>query len=270
MHPIFVYISCPRSYSVTIARIMDQTGHFTIWHEAYGSVHIKKYYPDALKVWCREKYYQTAEEIKRDIFAAAEKSPVFVKDMALSIHDFIIDDVEFLSNPNVYFIFAYRHPNEVVHSMYPKSEAIMHQNPDVFTQIMGYDNLLKLYEKTNCHNKNVLLLNATDLNAAIYKIFDFMKLKCDVADLIWESCDTDEKLERKAVSWHENKILSIFKHWHGTAMLSSGVKIEKKSYECIDGVPTFIEVPENHRASIIKCYHNCMRTYRLLEDCHTY
>ena len=266
MHPIIIYISCPRSYSVTITRVMEQSGHFNIRHEPYSSVHLKKYYPQALNSWCRRTCYKTSSKIKKDIFRMALEKPVFVKEMALSIYDFIIDDLEFISNPNVHFIFAYRHPRDVIHSMYDRCEDIVHQNVGVFTQIMGYDKLIKLYEKIRPQNKNTLLLNMNDLYSAIHKLYDFVQIKYDEGDFIWETCDTDEKLEQKSISWRENKVLPIFKHWHNTALMSSGIKLEKRTYNSINDEPTFKEIVENHRTNIAACYRECMTFYRHLEQ----
>ena len=99
-------------------------------------------------------------------------------------------------------------------------------------------------------------------------MYDFLQIKADDSDFVWEPCDTDEKLERKANSWHDNRVLYQFKYWHGTALTSSGIQLKKRQqYNCVDGIPTFSEISESHREKLTECYHRCVPVYNFLENC---
>ncbi|MCP5507635.1 MAG: hypothetical protein H7A37_04975 [Chlamydiales bacterium] len=248
--------------STAFLRMMDNRGDFTIFHEPSQYAYDKIHYPELTKTWFLDSAPGDFEEIKQRIFEAAKSSPVFVKEVSFAVHDFLIADQEFLSNRQIHFVFLVRDPHNSIVSFYRKTQAVFEEMDD----LIGMKKLQHLYQTINQKSPNKpMLISSEQLadspNEIVRDFCEYYELEFSEAHLRWEPYDTSFDGVEK---WKEIKKFDLFKHWHGSAAQSDGFH-QLSTYETDEyGMPTFSEIPLEHREIIWQIYQENLFWYKLL------
>lgn len=262
-HKIIFLISPPRSLSVAFLRMIETRKDFAIFHEPFIRPFDEIYYADLTKEWFAEKKSKTADCIKQEIIQASENENVFVKEMSFSLKPFLLGDKEFVSSPDIFFVFLVRNPHHTVISFYNKIQSI----PDNFSYLIGYQACFELFEyvKNNGANKP-LILHTEDLyndpQLTVQRFCEEIKIPFIPESLEWDNLG--ENFTGKE-NWHESKKIHLTQHWHGDAIRSTGFG-KPHEYELDDqGMPTFSEVlNEQHRDICRAVYLENKNYYDLL------
>jgi adenylylsulfate kinase len=239
-HKIVYMISPPRSMSVAFTRMMQARGDFTIFHEpsqyAYNIVH----YPELTASWYKEGTYRTFEEVKSALFKAAEQRQVFAKEMISGVENFLLNDLEFVQNPQVHFVFLMRNPHPTAVSFYNKLEFYSED----FNIWLGYKTQYEIFQFFKKHAANQpILIFTEDLYNDPEKTVKAFCSRLDIPfipeSLQWESLGAGFTGEKE---WHELKVPHHTHHWHHEAINSNGFG-KPRSYEVdAEGNPTFNEI----------------------------
>ncbi len=262
-HPIIYLISPPRSLSVAFTRMILQRGDFEVFSEPSQWAYALK----QEKQWNNEKVFKddapaSFAEVKERIYNAAKTKPVFVKEISFAVVDFILQDEEFVKNPQVHFIFLTRNPHHALISFYNKLQCIPHE----WVRLVGYESQYKLFQyvkEFGAHKP--LILHAEDLyqnaDSVLKSLFSSLQFPYLKKALEWDQVTADFTGE----DWHEIKYPEYAHYWHDGALNSRGFH-KPKSYEVDDqGCPTFIEIAiENHRPFCKEAYEVSKRYYDLL------
>jgi hypothetical protein len=239
-HPIIYLISPPRSLSVAFTRMMQARGDFEIFHEPSQRAYDLIYYPELTKSWFREDAPKTFAEVKELILGVAQRKPVFVKEISFAVVEFLLNDPEFVQDPDLQFVFLLRNPHHVVISFYKKQTIL----PAGFDQLVGYEATYRIFQfvQENAARKPLILFTE-DLYNEPEKTVKFF---CDEVGVPYlpHSLEWSNLGDQFSgyVEWHEIKNPEITQHWHGEAIHSSGFG-KPANYEVDEaGQPTFSEV----------------------------
>jgi hypothetical protein len=220
-------ITTPRTYSVCITRVLEQTGKFDIFHEPYVSVYDKVHFAKLTEDWFKKSAFGTSKDVVDAIDVAVKKTDVVVKDMAFAITDYIGDLID---DKNAYFILLFRNPLDVFISFYNKCKEVgTEPDPDSWRNVIGYHQLVKLYKLMKAKGSNMMICNTDDLMFCLNKIFSFLKMELNESYLKWDKFEGD-KIENKSVGWKENKKDSLFFSWHREALQSTGINTKGTSH----------------------------------------
>ena len=261
---IVYLISPPRSLSVALLRMMHARGDFEVFQEpsmrAYDLIH----YPELTKEWFLHNAPSTFQEVKQQIYQAAEHTNVFVKEMSFGVRDFLIQDKEMMNNPNIRFIFLIRNPHHTVISFYKKCGSI----PDRFSFLCGYQATYELLKAINEHSVyKPLIIYSEDLyehtEETIKRMCDYLEIPFKPESLAWPDLGSEFTGHEE---WHEIKIQEHFQHWHGEAIRSSGWS-KPSNYEVDEfGQPTFCEITSiEHRNACKNAYEENKTYYDLMK-----
>ncbi|MEC7838789.1 MAG: hypothetical protein VX777_01970 [Chlamydiota bacterium] len=260
-YKIVCLISGPRSLSTVFLRIIETRGDFIIYNEptipVYDKVHFKEYTKD----WFREDSHETFEDVKRNLFESQKLSNVFVKEMSFSSHDYYVNDLSFMKNSSIHFVFLLRNPHHTTLSFYNKVEEVS----PMMSDLIGVKKLYHMYEMALKHNPNpVQIIQSEDLynspQETINKFCKELGIPYKEKALKWKKYGENFQGHKE---WNEQKSGSIIHHWHGRAIESQ--KIGKPTVYDVDrlGNPTFSEVvsPE-HRRELKRVYRENLDYYR--------
>jgi len=216
---------------------------------------------DQLDEIFRKDSNSTFQQVKETLYRAQETSHVFVKDMSFSSYMFLMQDVSFMEDPSIYFIFLVRDPHHMTISFYKKAQSVL---PGL-VQVIGLQNLWEEY------------LAARELNPNGVKIILAEQLYTHPRDTTMQLCDhlgipfLEEMMTWKAhedgfngqQEWNEQKQGSQIQHWHQKALGSTGMG-KPSTYEVDqEGNPTFIEVSDDDdRAALKQVYEENVIYYR--------
>jgi hypothetical protein len=261
---IVYFISPPRSMSVAFTRMMEARGDFTIFHEPSQYAYDKIYYPELTAAWFREGALPTFDEVKKALLAKAEQKQVFAKEMSFAVEDFLLNDLEFVQNPNVHFVFLIRDPHPTAISFYNKLGVW----PEEWNFLLGYKAEYEIFQfvKKNAVNKPFIIFTEDlyqDPEKTIQAFCNRLEIPFISESLHWEALSRDFTGEKE---WHELKVPHHTHHWHGEAISSSGFG-KPRSYE-VDGQgnPTFNEIKnEMHRSTIRQSYFMHLPYYEKLK-----
>lgn len=261
-HKIVYLFSPPRSLSVAFMRMMEARGDFTVFQEPSLKAYEKKYYPQHL-AWFLDVVPETFSEVKARVLKEAQTRNVFVKEMAVSVKDFLIEDNDLIRNPNVKCIFLARNPHHAILSCYKK-----------------YNNLGKLpasecgYESTYLLLKAIqergvikpLVVHSEDLyenpERTAQVVCNYLGIEFLPKMLTWKDLGEDFSGHEQ---WHETKHKEITQHWHGDAIRSTGFGKPTQYEVDAQGKPTFSEVKDPaQRAAIIAAYNENKHYYDLI------
>lgn len=296
-HKVIFFISPPRSLSTAFLRMMYERKDFSIMHEQSQWAWHKSAGRDFAAQWFitkGEKVRQNANvggnpfseeavetnnqkevapatyaEFKRRIFKRAEKENVFVKEISWSVHKFLLDDTELLSNPNVYFVFLLRFPHPCLISMYKKLGDIEHIYPVhnlPFDYMVGYQASYAIFEHLKQHGiRKPLIICAEHLyektEETIRQFCDYAGIPFKPESLHWQKLGNNINLQQE---WGEIKGQASSQYWNGVAIASSG--FTKPTEYKVDalGVPTFEEIQQKHKTICLNAYHKNMEYYQLM------
>jgi len=138
MHDITFLWAHPRSVSSALERVMFERGDMTVLHEPF--IHLY-YLGDAVKTL---KYFDpdplhptSYTGIRELVLAAAERGPVFVKDMSYYVARYIHDDEAFVRR--VRNTFLIRSPEKSIPSYYRLDDEVTLEEVGLETQFRHFD-----------------------------------------------------------------------------------------------------------------------------------
>lgn len=260
-HKIVYLISGPRALSTVFLRMIESRGDFIIYHEPTVPVYDKVHYADLTESWFRKDANVTFEEVKGKLFESQKKSNVFIKDMSFSSHPYILNDLDFIKNPSVQFLFLVRNPHHSSISFYLKVNDIVPGMSD----LIGLKKLFELYEQTrNVNPKSAKIIFSEQLynepRLTMAAICTHLDIPFSEKAFKWKKYDENFQ---GFTEWDEQKVENHINHWHGRAIQSE--QIEKpRVYEVNqNGIPTFGEISnEEHRAAMNMIYQENLIYYK--------
>ena len=149
-YPIVFVIAPPRSLSVALLRIFEQTEQFKIFNEPFMVPRTIAQVPTAsLEDFFVHDAFTTVESAKNAIFAAAELSPVLVKEESFAIVDILLADCELVTDPQIQFILLVRNPHHSALSLHKKMP--FDWNPGGFDTVLGYQAAYTIFQHLACY-----------------------------------------------------------------------------------------------------------------------
>lgn len=221
-------VSTARSRSVCLTRVIDQLRKYKIFHEATVPVYDKIHYPDLTEDWFTKESFTDVASIKEAIPAHGEN--VLFKEMVFTIRDIVWDLVD---TDNDKIIFMYRNPKDVAISFANKhSDVASIFGVDEFVSLCGHISLKELHSEAKARNVNCVMICTDDVISAITQVFEFLDEPFDREYLTFRN----EGIEHIHLKWSEQKVLSMFEHWHKEALLSNEV-IPSMGSHSIEEIP---------------------------------
>lgn len=263
---IIFLIAPPRSLSTAFLRMMAGRKDFTIFNEPSSAVFNKAHYPHSAFVYS-EKAYNAYADVHEAIICAAEKKPVFIKEMSFAFEEFIATCTDLIKNPQVFFIFLVRDPHPATISYYKKlPESYIEFMLPELERLTGFSALYKVFDQLQHSAKNKpYIIDAKDLyknpEKTIENFCQFVNIPHSKAFLHWEILSGN----LVADIWHEKKKPAFTKHWHNEAMRSQGFHASKVYTLDESKKPCFDEI-ENpmHREKCISVYEKNRFFYEAL------
>ncbi|MBS0648939.1 MAG: hypothetical protein JSS10_06935 [Verrucomicrobia bacterium] len=263
-HKIVYMISPPRSLSVAFTRMIQARGDFTIFHEPSQYAYDLINYPELTASWFKKEAIRTFAEVKSALLKAAEQRQVFAKEISFAVEGFLLNDLEFVQNPNVYFVFLMRNPHPTAVSFYNKLQTW----PEEWNFLLGYKAQYEIFQfvKRNAANKPILFFTEdlyNDPEKTVKAFCSRLEIPFVPESMQWQALSTEFNGEKE---WHELKIPHHTHHWHGEAINSKGFS-KPRSYEVdAQGRPTFSEVKnEKDRATLSQAYFLHLPYYEKLK-----
>lgn len=244
---VIYMVSPPRSLTSAFARMMQARGDFSIYDEpsvlAFNLKHVSKRGTFFLD-WFKEGAPKTYDEFKSIIFNDLKTKNVFLKEMTFSVREFLTQDLEFVKDPRVHFVFLIRNPHDALISVYRKLP-ITQANLGLALPVVSYEPCYEIYEhllKHAVHKPYVLLTEDLHTNTTT-TVKDFctaMHIPFIESSLTWQNLgDTFD-----GSSWHEYKKADQMYHWHDNAIRSTGFHKPAVYTRDTQGLPTFQEIKE--------------------------
>lgn len=262
---IIYLISTPRSCSTVCLRMMEASGEFVVMNEPaiYPFITSSSADRTLTEGWFHSSSYETFDEMKRHIINQASESNVFVKEICFFVEDFLLHDNEFVSNPNVHFVFLIRNPHDLIISYYKKYLEII---PN-FSHYVGSRSSYNIYEGIKNKVKNpIIILSAEDLcnnpEKTVPQLFSSLSIPFHDKCLQWENLGENFSGVNE---WGEVKVREKLYHWHDHAIRSTCFEPITKNHVDVEGKPTFEEIENvSDRNGCIKMYQENFPFYQLM------
>lgn len=169
-HPIIILLSHPRSLSTACERIMRERGDFTVFHEPFTYLYYLENFPDSDETSSFPDYFpKTAKDLIGFLKGQAQKHPVFVKDMAFASYKYLLENQNFINDPDVKIILLKRDPIKALTSLYKIY-------PEADFEFIGYEALYKCYKDFpySC------IIDADDLESSPPKTYQKLCSSCEI------------------------------------------------------------------------------------------
>ncbi len=173
--------------------------------------------------------------------------------MGFAVKDFLLEDTEFMNNPNVHFVFLLRKPHDTTISFYKK----MHRLDKKLNDLIGYQSSYEIFEKVKdvAVNKPVIIFTEDLYNnpqETVRMFCDCFNIPFLEQALHWQNLGENFT---GAQEWSEIKHPEHAHHWHGDAIKSTGIS-KPTSYKVdLQGNPTFEEIADTeHREAYKTAY----------------
>lgn len=262
-HKIIYLISPPRSLSVAFTRMMSARGDCAVFNEPSQAIFNKKLNTALIDVFL-DTAPQSFQEVKDQLYQAAQERIVFAKEMSFAVDDFLLHDDAFLKNEQVHCVFLMRNPHHSLLSLYKGLNDYVRD----FEIIAGFEQLHMIFEHVKSHAANKPVILCTE---DIYqKPEQTVRAFCAAVDipfipeaLKWQILGTNFNAQAE---WHEIKNNEGMYHWHGDAMNSTGFSNPHVYAVNEAGEPTFEEVREEHKELVTKMYQKSLKFYRLMKN----
>jgi len=267
--PIIYLISVPRARSTILFRALEaqfeaqlQTksdAHFTCYHEPSQAIHDKDkemvrgatYAVD----WFRDTAFRSYDELKQQIFLSSTKGPVLVKEVSFACIK-CLDDINFISQPNIFFNFLIRDPLETIASFYKQVGSNI---AEFFKDDIGYKQLYNLYKRIEhtCPNKPQIITNEEfrDPYTVISKVLNNSELYYPI-QLHWNNLNTNFD----GSSWHEQKKPELTRYWHGPAINSTCIMYQESNIKSLDDLLAVVD--PLHREQVTDAYYYNLPFYQ--------
>jgi len=224
--------------STAFLRMMEARKDFTIFNEPSQAAFETAYFYDMAADWYQQNAPKNFQEVKKQIFATAQSSPVFIKEISYGVHDFILQDRAFMQDPRITFVFLVRNPHAIAISFYQKINYV----PDGYDVLIGTKKLYGLYEIVQKESPNpVTVIFSEDLAKNPEEVSKFLCNKLNIPflehALTWDSHE-----EKGYDQWNEFKTDDSVRAWHDVALKSTHF-IPLHIYKTDpNGTPTFSEI----------------------------
>lgn len=262
---IVYLISTPRSCSTVCLRMMEASGEFLVMNEPaiYPFITANQVDRELTQGWFRGPSYESYDLMKQHILQLSTESNVFVKEICFFVDHFLLNDEEFVTNPNVQFVFLIRNPHNTIVSYYKKHRRIV---PN-FSHYVGCRTSYTIYNEIKDRVKNpIIILSAEELCNSPYdtaqQLFTDLSIPFHDSCLHWK--DLGEEFSG-IVEWNEVKIPEMLYHWHDHAIHSTGFEPITENSVDEAGNPTFEEIAnESDRAECFKMFKENDPFYQFL------
>lgn len=269
---IIFLVSPPRSLSVAFLRMMEAYNEFIVMNEPFIASYALLTFPDPefTKTWWRPEAPKTYTDAKEQVLSFSNQKPVFVKEMSWAAADFLTKDPDFITNPNIHFIFLVRNPHPTIISYYNG----LKQNPfETFSFHVGYESCYTLFKKVLDMSPNKPgIIRAEDLytnpSETAKALCDYLNVPFKPEMLYWKNLGNHFEGYHE---WNDAKQHEYVQHWHQHAIHSTGIS-KPTEYE-IDklGNPTFSEIKnDNHKKLIQEAYFKNLMFYQYLLEYKEY
>lgn len=255
---IVYLISTSRSCSTVCMRMMEATGEFVVMNEPgiYPFINSNKGDRELTDGWLdifQGPLDETFDEMKRHIIKLASESNVFVKEISFFVEDFLLHDDEFVSNPDIQFVFLIRNPHNLIISFYKKFLEIVPK----FSYYVGCRSSYNIYQSIKNKTKHpIIILSAEDLcnhpKETAEQFFSDLSIPFQDKCLQWSDLGDDFT---GVAEWNEVKIREKLHRWHDHAIHSTSFEPITENQVDAEGKPTFEEITNpSHRLDCIKMY----------------
>ena len=233
----------PRSLSTVMERIFIERGDFKVIHEPFAYtyyVHDKKATVPFMKI--DPDHPQSYGDTKQWILDGAEQGPVYFKDMAYYVPEYLDSDDEFVTRMTNTFMI--REPASTILSYYK-------MDPGVTRDEIGFEYLFKLYRKVADLNQNQppIVIDAADLED---NPEGMLKAYCDAIGVAHkpQALSWEPRMPEEWKGWEE---------WHEHAANSTGIQKNMEAFDIgIDDVSHLRGYYEYHLP-----FYEAMHKYRL-------
>ena len=245
---------------------MTARGDFTSLHEYFTFAYAQKHEANIVGDWFREKASlpKTHVEVKKIIFEAAKKSPVFVKEMSLAMADFLLQDKELVERKNVYFLILVRNPHHCAISYY---KGLNNTIIEHYSDWLGFESTYTIFKdlQKRAFNRPVIIEAEnlyTQPDAVAQLLCKHLNIPFKESMINWPQLGSECTGVQE---WGELKNKERTDHWHGNALQSTHFE-KTKSYDVDEqGNPTFNEITKlDDRELCRKAYEANLHYYNLL------
>lgn len=214
MHQIIALWTYPRTISTAFERVMIERGDLKVFHEPFSYF----YYVHGGDATISQEYVDPAHprtypDIKKMILAAAEKGPVYFKDMAAHCFDHLIRDEAFIAR--MHNTFLIRDPAKTIASYYAL-------NPDVSLAEIGCEQLSNLFKR------------AARITQSIPVVVDADDLEDHPAGMVAAYCRyLNIPFIPESLQWEPegSRKWKIWENWHQDAEQSTGIVKNLETFE---------------------------------------
>ncbi len=242
-HKIIFLMAHPRAASTAFECSMLARRDHMVFHEPFVYLY---YYHNKLAAPAsgaqpKLNNPKTYIQIKNMIFRAAREKPVFVKDMPYYSFKEMIEDSDFLSNPDINFVFLVRDPKKTISSHYLL-------NPFLQRDEIGYDKQFLLYNKiSKLRKKSPMVIDSDDFidhPEAILRAF---------------SKHVGISFSRRSLSWDDSILREldkqiVWKKWHKNLFRSKGFSNRHQNKTSVAGKPWYYLIANKDRRKILAMY----------------
>lgn len=211
MNPIIALWTHPRSLSTAIERVMRERGDLTCFHEPFMyDYYIHRQVRVMPHFDVMPNHPRSYEEVRDMILAAADKGPVFLKDMAYYLVPRLFSDREFADRLTHSFLM--RSPIKSIVSYYKL-------DPELTMEEVGLEALAALYDWAQARDeRRPPLLDAEAV----------LEDPKGVLRAYWRALGLEDKPD--AFSWDPKAVPSDWHQvagWHGKVQSSGGIQARK-------------------------------------------
>lgn len=245
-HPIYIMLTHARATATALEKVFRTREDMQVLHAPFLYPYlIKKYGPGTVFTNNLPDMTVTFDSVKDDLFALAEKSPVFLKESGYLLIDYLRENPDFVKNPQVKFAFLIRDPAKSIISFYRKM-------PTVTESIIGHKALWDLYE---------MLKDQLDYTPVVIDSDLLLKDPLKVLNTLGESWNL--KFDQKNLEWKKE----FAKDWHvknwyvdvGESTKLGGPTPDIQRLE--DGTPVYEEVTNDTDRERLRGFYKSQIVY---------
>lgn len=185
-HPIFILLTHPRATGTAFEKVIRTQANMIVLHQPFLDPHIiRKYGPDHPFTQSLPNPSITFQDVADQLFISAKQSPVFFKESAYLLINYLKEHPEFYKNPQVKIAFLVRDPAKSIISFYKKM-------PSVDDSVVGHRQVWELFSLLKDYQKQAPLVIDSDelLKDPIYilnRVGEHWGLEFNESNLKWES-----------------------------------------------------------------------------------
>lgn len=214
MYQIIALWTYPRTISTAFERVMIERGDLKVFHEPFSYLYYVHEGESAIsQEFVDQAHPRTYPDIKEMILEAAEKGPVYFKDMAAHCFDPLIRDEAFIAR--MHNTFLIRDPAKTIASFHAL-------NPEVTQEEIGCEQIYKLFRRVTRITQSIpVVVDADDLEdhpaGLVAAYCRYLKIPFIPESLYWEPGGYSK--------W------KIWKNWHRDAEQSTGIVKNLETFE---------------------------------------